>query len=90
MSEILNVSENDRYKVITAPARVMLIEGSEFVGAYEVVNLETGITEFATPCRPEALRVAVQWDVALEKDMHLWPYQMEEGGNDGQAPLMLQ
>lgn len=69
------VYENDNYAVAIDRARTILIEGNEFKGGYMVYNKETGIEEFFTLCLPEALRIAVHWDIAISHENHLWPYK---------------
>jgi hypothetical protein len=71
------IYQNDRYVVRAEPELPFVHDGDTYTGCYTITNLSTGILEYKTPALPEALTLAVQMDVALEQESHLWPYGPE-------------
>lgn len=85
------VYNNDNYLVRTSENSI-IIEGVMYNVHYEVVNINTDVVEFRTPVMPEAYRVAVQCDIALSQEHHLWPYKAigEEGESGEELSKVLQ
>ncbi|MDJ0764872.1 MAG: hypothetical protein QNJ97_17960 [Myxococcota bacterium] len=50
-------------------------DGLVYDDLYYVVNNHTGAKEYKTPVLPEALAAACQFDISLQKEMHLSGYE---------------
>jgi len=49
-----------------------------FSAHYAVVNNKTDVVEARTPALPEAIQIAVQYDVALKDEPWNWMYKSDE------------
>lgn len=82
MPDNLSLYNNENYLVRTSDI-VLNLDGVDYTTHYEVVNTHTDVVEFRTPVLPEAYRVAVQCDIALTHEHHLWPYKAMDANEEG-------
>ena len=66
------VFENETYIVKATGELELSFLGNTYIGGYEVVNIQTGITEFMTTSLPEAMFNAEQLHGALASEAWKW------------------
>lgn len=81
--------QNNNYYVKAAAEEFRFDEYVSYPNHYVVVNIRSGIIEYRTPCYPDALRMAAQWDVQLVKETHNWVYEENDEAGAETQPLLV-
>lgn len=72
------VFQKDNYVVAISDDVEIQYQGNTYLGGYEVVNIETGITEYMTTALPEAIFSAVNLAHAMKSK----PWEWREDGKE--------
>lgn len=66
------VFQKDNYVVAISDEIELTYQGNTYLGGYEVINIETGITEYMTTALPEAIFSAVNLAHAMKQKPWEW------------------
>ena len=66
------VFQKDNYIVAISDEIELVYQGNTYLGGYEVINIETGITEYMTTALPEAIFSAVNLAHAMKTKPWEW------------------
>lgn len=80
------VFQKDNYVVAISDEVELTYQGNTYLGGYEVINIETGITEYMTTALPEAIFSAVNLAHAMKTKPWEWRDEDEKKASPAPKP----